>query len=88
MKKRTKKADIPILVTGKADFMSKRIVTDTGEHFIMKKSHFCQEDKRMLNLTYLILQTQNRAKVDRITRRNKQTRIYSGSEKSSIHFSQ
>lgn len=88
MKNRTKQSDIPILVTGKIDFMSKRIVTDTVEHFIMKKSHFCQEDKRMLNLKYLILQSQNRAKVDRITRRNKRTCIYSGTEKFLIHFSQ
>ena len=79
-KKEPNKADIPILVTGKIDFMSKRIVTDTVEHFIMKKSQFCQEDKRMLNLKCLILQSQTRAKVDRITRRNKRACIYSGSE--------
>ena len=59
--------------------MSRRIVTDTEEHLIMKKRSFCQEDKRTLYLKCIIPQSQNRAKMDRITRRNKQIHFYSGS---------
>lgn len=52
--KQNKQSDIPILVTGKIDFMSKEIVTDTVEHFAMKKKNSSvQEDKRILKFKIL-----------------------------------
>ena len=49
-KSKKKKANIALLISGKADFRARKIIRDKEEHYIMIKASILQEDIIILNV--------------------------------------